>query len=109
MCSYLFFQFDVWLMNRNDLRASPMYDTRPPGQSHTKVSRVPAVPKLQGRLAIDTFHNNITNIDASNYVWLKPFSNYSLCHKGVGLVQPTQTILWIVGDINRSNAQPYGA
>jgi hypothetical protein len=39
-------------------------------------------------------------------------SNYSLCHKTTGHVQPTQALLWIIGDIdshNLNNAQPYGA
>jgi hypothetical protein len=71
-----------------------------------------AGPEPQGRLAVNTFQNNIVKIDAANYVWLKTLSNYWPCHKGISAVQPTQALLWIVGDIdshNLSNAHPYGS
>jgi hypothetical protein len=56
------------------------------------------------------FANNITNVDPTNYVWVKSHSNHTLCHKVASDVQPTRALLWIVGDIDShclSNAQSY--
>jgi hypothetical protein len=59
----------------------------------------PVVSRPCGRQAIATFPNNITNIDPANYMWVKDNSIYTLCHKAPLDVEPTQALLWLVGDI----------
>jgi hypothetical protein len=53
----------------------------------------------RGRDAIASFPNNITNINPANYTWVKGTSNYTLCHNASG--EPTQALLWLVGNIDR--------
>src|SRR5882724_7002513 len=54
-------------------------------------SAIPATPierhfglHPQGRGAVASFPNNITNIDPANYTWVKGSSNYTLCHNTPG-------------------------
>lgn len=64
----------------------------------------------EGRNAIVAFTNYIGNINTAGYTWVKSFSNYTLCHKGAG--QPTQAVLWVIGDIDTlslGSAHPYDA
>jgi hypothetical protein len=51
----------------------------------------------RGRDAIAAFPNNVTNINPTNYTWIRGSSNYTLCHETSG--EPTQALLWMVGNI----------
>ena len=67
------------------------------------------VPR-RGRTAVSMFPNNISNVDPTDYMWVKSHSNHTLCHKVASDVQPTRALFWIVGDIDShclSNAQSY--
>ena len=72
-----------------------------------------SIVELRGRLAVASFPNNIDNIDPANYVWVKNFSNYILCHKTSGPTsEPRQSLFWIVGDVDSLNLEttrPYGS
>jgi hypothetical protein len=70
-----------------------------------------SVVEPRGRLALASFSNSINNVNPANYMWVKAFSNYTLCHKMSGpTVQPWQALTWIVGDVDSLNlgtAEPY--
>jgi len=57
------------------------------------------VPR-RGRTAVSMFPNNISNVDPTDYMWVKSHSNHTLCHKVASDVQPTRALFWIVGDID---------
>ncbi|KAH9203521.1 hypothetical protein DL95DRAFT_472310 [Leptodontidium sp. 2 PMI_412] len=57
----------------------------------------------RGRDAIASFPNNITKINPTDYTWVNDSSNYSLCHNTPG--EPTQALLWLVGDIDRHSLE----
>src|SRR5882762_2359701 len=74
------------------------------------VSPDPVVSRPQGRQAMASFPNNITNIDPADYMWVKDNSIHTLCHKAPLDVEPTQALLWLVGDIDTAsltNADSY--
>jgi hypothetical protein len=72
-----------------------------------------AVVEPQGRLALASFGNNIVNVNPAQYVWVKNFSNFLLCHKASeAAAPPRRALFWIVGDLEKvslSTAEPYSS
>ena len=72
-----------------------------------------AVVEPQGRLALASFRNNIVNVIPAQYVWVKNFSNFLLCHKASETAAPPRRALfWIIGDLEKvslATAGPYSS
>ncbi|KAN0077744.1 hypothetical protein V8E54_006048 [Elaphomyces granulatus] len=83
------------------------------------VDQSPAIPandpivEPQGRLALAQFPNNIVNVNPSDYIWVRNFSNYLLCHRtSETAAPPRRALFWIVGDLEKvslSTAGPYSS
>jgi hypothetical protein len=72
-----------------------------------------AVVEPQGRLTLASFRNNVVNVNPAEYVWVKNFSNYMLCHKASEPAgPPRRALFWIVGDLDKvslATAGPYSS
>jgi hypothetical protein len=91
---------------------SPSTPCATTAQSPTAPSSPTPVVELPGRVAVESFSNNIDNINPADYRWVKNYSTYMLCHKkseSTSQDDSQQALLWIVDSLGLENTRPYGS